>query len=178
MVLRDQYPAIYNRRINRVRYIPYDHTWVPTTVPICIFKRHLTADYLKFTKFAGKVSPLVNSLLVCAQMLLSRGRKLALRAAKSLQFVLALHVPLQRALPRGGERAVFAAEHLALVDRQLMILEIGPARRLEGTLGAGVLRGQMHRLHVTLEIQLPFGFEVAELALMVPGDVVGSVVIG
>ena len=103
--------------------------------------------------------------------------KLALSTAKPFQLVLALHVPFQRALPRGRKRAVRATVGLAFVHRQLVIFEIVLSRRLKWTLDAGVLGGQVNALDVPLEVQLPLGAKLAEVTLVLMMEV-GSYVIG
>jgi hypothetical protein len=84
---------------------------------------------------AGKVSALMHGLLMGAQMLPARRGKVAARAPESHELVLARHVALERALPRGGEGALVAAVHLTLVHRQLVVLQVVLARGPEGRVG-------------------------------------------
>jgi hypothetical protein len=84
---------------------------------------------------AGKVSALMHGLLMGAQMLPARRGKVAARAPEPRQLVLARHVALERALPRGGEGALVAAVHLTLVHRQLVVLQVVLARGPEGRVG-------------------------------------------
>ncbi len=84
---------------------------------------------------AGEVSALMHGLLVGAQMLPARRGKVAARAAEPHELVLARHVALERALPRGGEGALVAAVHLPLVHRQLVVLQVVLARGPEGRVG-------------------------------------------
>jgi hypothetical protein len=84
---------------------------------------------------AGKVSALMHGLLMGAQVLPARRGKIAARAPESHQLVLAGHVALERALPRGGEGALVAAVHLPLVHSQLVVLQVVLARGPKGRVG-------------------------------------------
>ncbi len=91
--------------------------------------------HLEITEMAGEVPPLMHGLLMGAQMLPARRGKVAARASKSHELVLARHVALERALPRGGEGALVAAVHLTLVHSQLVVLQVVLARGPEGRVG-------------------------------------------
>jgi hypothetical protein len=84
---------------------------------------------------AGEVSALMHGLLMGAQVLPARRGKVAVRAPEPRQLVLARHVALERALPRGGEGALVAAVHLTLVHSQLVVLQVVLARGPEGRVG-------------------------------------------